>query len=134
MPARLPQAVTVLPLDDPELQAALDQAPTHDPSDAERIAPLLPRHPAYVIYTSGSTGTPKGVVVTHAGIPALAGAQVEGLGLTPASRVLQFASLNFDASVWEVVMALTTGATLVLLHEEARSGQALRDVMVSRST
>ena len=116
---RLPGVVAVLTLDAPEVRAALGRVPAHDPTDRERTAPLRPSHPAYVIYTSGSAGTPKGVVVTHAGIPSLAGAQVEHLGLTPDSRVLQFASLNFDASLWEVVMALTTGAALVLLREEA---------------
>jgi pristinamycin I synthase 3 and 4 len=57
--------------------------------------------------------------------------QVERLDLTPRSRVLQFASLNFDASAWELIMALTTGAVLVLLAEEARSGLALQDAMVT---
>src|SRR5262249_25925169 len=41
------------------------------------------------------------------------------------------ASLNFDASAWEVIMALATGAALVLLDEESRSGSALGDVLVA---
>src|SRR5262249_33951255 len=130
--ARSPASAKVLSLDWPGLQALLAQAPAHDPSDSERRAPLLASHPAYVIYTSGSTGAPKGVVVSHAGISALAGAQVERLGLTPRSRVLQFASLNFDASFWELVMALTSGAALVLVPEEARSGLALRALLVDQ--
>src|SRR5262249_19433949 len=88
-------------LDYVETAGALAQRPETNPTEAERTQPLSLQNPAYVIYTSGSTGTPKGVMVTHAGIPALAGAQVERLRLTPQSRVLQFASLNFDASFWE---------------------------------
>ena len=103
-----------------------------NPTDPQRLSALAVGHPAYVIYTSGSTGRPKGVVVTHAGVAALAAAQVERLGVTAASRVLQFASLNFDASLWEVVMALTSGAALVLAPPEALSGPPLRALLASQ--
>jgi syringomycin synthetase protein SyrE len=79
---------------------------------------LNPASLAYVIYTSGSTGLPKGVMVSHACVSNIAVTQQEVLGLSASSRVLQFASMSFDASVWECTMAWGAGATLVLADKE----------------
>ncbi|WP_405176987.1 amino acid adenylation domain-containing protein [Nocardia sp. NBC_01377] len=82
------------------------------------IRALLPDHPAYVIYTSGSTGRPKGVVVTHRGVPNLAADHIARLAIGPNSRLLQFASPSFDASVADMWPAWLAGAALVLATKE----------------
>ncbi|MBN3892533.1 MAG: amino acid adenylation domain-containing protein [Nostoc sp. JL31] len=74
---------------------------------------------AYVIYTSGSTGKPKGVLLQHQGLSNLAASQIEVFNIQPINRILQFASLSFDASIFEIVMALQTGATLYLANKES---------------
>jgi surfactin family lipopeptide synthetase A len=84
----------------------------------------------YVIYTSGSTGQPKGVMVTHSGLRNLAAAQVESFGINGSSRVLQFASLNFDASIFEMCMALCNGGELHLASsEQVLIGPALSELL-----
>jgi amino acid adenylation domain-containing protein len=82
--------------------------------DAAGALPAVdPGAPAYVIYTSGSTGRPKGVLVPHRGVVKLAGALFAMLELGPGDRVLQLASLNFDASVADLIAAFRAGAALV---------------------
>ncbi|WP_431041065.1 non-ribosomal peptide synthase/polyketide synthase [Streptomyces sp. P1-3] len=116
---RLPRlSVPVLCLDEGELDTALAAADASPLTEADRPRPTA-ANSAYVIYTSGSTGRPKGVTVTHTGLAALRATHRERFDVTPDARILHFASPSFDAAVWEALMALTNGATLVV-PEQAR--------------
>ncbi|HEY3754809.1 MAG TPA: amino acid adenylation domain-containing protein [Opitutaceae bacterium] len=89
-----------------------DLAAAAEPTGSAIRAPN-PSHLAYLIYTSGSTGRPKGVMIDHASWERLTQFQRQKCGLGPGDRVLQFASIGFDASVWEITLALASGAALV---------------------
>ncbi|RYP33087.1 hypothetical protein DL767_004872 [Monosporascus sp. MG133] len=81
---------------------------------------VLPHNSAYVLYTSGSTGTPKGCVVEHAAFCHSALLQLHGVGLDRSSRVLNFASLSFDAAMGEILTTLILGKTVCVLSEYER--------------
>jgi amino acid adenylation domain-containing protein/non-ribosomal peptide synthase protein (TIGR01720 family) len=113
-------------LDDPGVVGALAGLPTLDLTDRERNGVSRPANLAYIIYTSGSTGLPKACSMTHAGMANLAANHRDALGLSPDSRVLQFASPGFDAMTVETFVTLLTGARLVLAPAgELLPGEAL---------
>ena len=89
---------------------------------------------AYVIFTSGSTGRPRGVQVTHRGLSSLVEAQRRVYGLGASDRCLQFASCSFDASIYELTLALGAGATLVVAsRDEVLPGAPLTRLMREES-
>jgi amino acid adenylation domain-containing protein len=74
--------------------------------------------PAYLIYTSGSTGKPKGVPISHANFSPLVHWGYRHLGIGPSDRSVQNLSYYFDWSVWEIFIALTSGAGLYMVSGE----------------
>jgi amino acid adenylation domain-containing protein len=91
---------------------------------------------AYVIYTSGSSGRPKSVLVPHRGACNVAEVEHRELDVKPTDCILQFASLSFDASMCEFLIAARAGAALCLArHHSLLPGPALvrllRDQQIS---
>ena len=112
--ARLPQSAPVVCLDTD--WQAIATAPEHNP-----INQTTPAHLAYVIYTSGTTGKPKGVMIQHQSLVAYTETAANTYGVTASDRILQFASISFDAAAEEIFPCLIAGATLVLRTEEMLS-------------
>ncbi|MGW7531814.1 non-ribosomal peptide synthetase [Amycolatopsis sp. NPDC054798] len=128
--ASMDSGASFLALDDMSQKAELAEHADRNLSDDERISSPEVRNTAYVVYTSGSTGTPKGVVVSHAGISSLAETMVRVLGITARSRVLQFATISFDAAVAEFCQAFAAGAALVLAPvDRLRAGAPIAEVI-----
>ena len=73
---------------------------------------------AYCIYTSGTTGLPKAVMLEHHGVANLKSYFENTLHVKSGDRILQFANYVFDGSVWEMNMALLTGAQLILVTNQ----------------
>ncbi|MEV5126660.1 non-ribosomal peptide synthetase [Streptomyces decoyicus] len=120
-------------LQGPEFTGVGSACPADDSNliDADRLAPLTPGHLMYVIYTSGSTGTPKGVAVPHAGVADMVTTQANVIGAGPGDRVLQWASISFDAAFWDLTLALLSGATLVVATaDDVLPGQPLHDTLL----
>ena len=101
---------------------------------SEEPGPLPSRAPAteeavYVIHTSGSTGRPKGVCITRRGLGVFARSLTWRIGAWPGMRVLQAASLSFDAAIMELCMAWGAGGSLVIPDPGPLVGEELRTAL-----
>lgn len=88
---------------------------------------------AYIIYTSGSSGKPKGVMISHRSLYHFVVQQAGALGIERSHRTLQFASPGFDASVIDIWVPLSCGATVVLYPDNRIVGGPLLDFIVARN-
>ncbi|MCK8671813.1 amino acid adenylation domain-containing protein [Rhodococcus sp. HM1] len=118
---RLPGSVCWLLLDEPA--GDVSDAPITDGD------PVNPGQAAYVIYTSGSTGLPKGVVVTHHGLANLVTEQRTRLAGDRNAKVLHCASPSFDASVFEMLWAVGSAATLVIVPPTVYGGDEFTELL-----
>ncbi|HEV7772711.1 MAG TPA: AMP-binding protein [Conexibacter sp.] len=89
---------------------------------------------AAIVYTSGSTGRPKGVTLTHANMAFAAGSIVAYLEMTADDRVLCVVPLSFDYGLYQLLMCVRTGATLILERGFAFTGRVLELLVRERIT
>ncbi|GAA4110901.1 class I adenylate-forming enzyme family protein [Aminobacter aganoensis] len=83
---------------------------------------------AMLIYTSGSTGRPKGVMMTHRNIEAAANSITTYVENTPDDIILNVLPLAFDYGLYQLIMSVKVGATLVL-EKSFSFPQAIFDVI-----
>lgn len=80
-----------------------------------------PNDTSYIIYTSGSTGKPKGVVLKHQSLTNLAYYLNDYVDFLKENRPISIASIttvSFDIFIFETLIALQKGLTVVLANEE----------------
>ncbi|MBW8312861.1 MAG: amino acid adenylation domain-containing protein, partial [Rhizobium sp.] len=102
----------------PETSEAGCASPLPEPQDWRNL-------PAYIIYTSGSTGHPKGVEVGHEALALCSTTISSFCDSQPKDRVLQAASIGFDAFILEVLMSIFRGACLCIPQGTSLVGEAL---------
>jgi amino acid adenylation domain-containing protein len=108
---RLNQSLPVIDLQNDSPNWANEPDSNPDRADAG----LHPANLVYVIYTSGSMGKPKGVMVEHRALAQHCWLMRAHYRLNADDRVLQFASVSFDASVEQMFCTWLAGAELILL-------------------
>ena len=99
-------------------------------ADPAAVAPAqtIPLDLAALIYTSGSTGEPKGVMMTHQSMVFAAGSIIEYLRLTADDRIMNVLPLAFDYGLYQLIMAVQLGATLVLERSFAFPSKTLERI------
>ncbi len=107
---------------DAERVLFLDGVEWDSQPEALRAWAPFPQNAAYAIYTSGATGRPKGVVVSHLALAAFVDSALETYPIRRDDRVVQFATLSFDAALEEIFPTLLAGGVLVLKSERMAQG------------
>lgn len=73
-----------------------------------------------LLYTSGSTGVPKGCQLKHSNLTAFVAADCHNLEIDHRAKMSSYASFGFDASLLELYVCLSVGATLYVIPNEMR--------------
>lgn len=100
----------------PDTLQCLDIADVDNYPDTATACVIQPGDEAYLIYTSGSTGRPKGVRLPHCGLVNRARDLRDRAQINDNDCFTQFASLSFDASLYEMFASLLNGASLVIVR------------------
>uniref|UniRef100_A0ABM5GI35 Beta-alanine-activating enzyme isoform X1 n=2 Tax=Pogona vitticeps TaxID=103695 RepID=A0ABM5GI35_9SAUR len=110
---------------------ALDQ---HLSKSSEELLDIRQKHSiAYILHTSGTTGLPKIVKVPHKCIVPNIVHLRDVFKITPDDTVFLASPLTFDPSVIELFIALSSGATLLIVPQQIKMmPQKLSEVLFQR--
>lgn len=98
------------------------------------LIPVIDKDLACLIYTSGSTGEPKGVVCGHDNVVFVSGSIVTYLENCSEDIVINVLPFSFDYGLYQLLMVVRFGGTLVLENAFAFPAAILRTVERERVT
>ena len=99
-------------------------------SQENPVCDVTPENLAYLIYTSGSTGKPKGVQMPHASVGYYLQAIAKILPVNSNDVYLHTASFSFTASVRQLFLPLSQGATsIIATREQTRTPLSLFELI-----
>lgn len=134
--SRVPSVAAVLVGERPAtLEGGLDLREALAGASATRVdAGTIALDLAALIYTSGSTGLPKGVMQTHQSMLFAAESIAQYLRLADDERILGLLPLAFDYGLYQLLMNVRMGSTLVLERSFAYPAQILKRVQDEQVT
>ncbi len=119
----------------PEVQDDARVSPWPVEHDTEYAAPhIIDQDLAAIIYTSGSTGDAKGVMLTHLNMVSACTSVSTYLGLRESDIISCALPLAFDYGLYQLLMSVKVGATLVLERSFAFPVQVLKTMVRERVT
>jgi non-ribosomal peptide synthetase component F len=98
-----------------------DSFPVKEAPDSNiQLPAVYPDDNLYIIFTSGSTGKPKGALISHSAYGTGAIEHRSAMNIGPDSRVYQFASYRFGASIVEILSTLIAGGCVCIPSDADR--------------
>jgi non-ribosomal peptide synthetase component F/thioesterase domain-containing protein/energy-coupling factor transporter ATP-binding protein EcfA2 len=95
---------------------------------------VRPNQLTYIIFSSGSTGEPKGIRVAHRGLINPVMEIKDNFDIKVDDRIGWYSLLTFDASLLDIMTALGTGATCVIIPNPIRKDKCqLKNYLINKN-
>ncbi|MEQ8474598.1 amino acid adenylation domain-containing protein [Fulvivirga sp.] len=103
----------------PEHVVNINEVPTKSGSPID-YAKSDNSDPCYIMYTSGSTGKPKGAIIRQESLINLCMWHNLQFEVSHYDRAAKYASVGFDATIWEIFPYIIAGASIHFIPEELK--------------
>ncbi len=104
------------------------------PPEPHTFPRIIDQDLAALIYTSGSTGEPKGVTMNHLNMASAARSIITYLNNVENDIVLNVLPMSFDYGLYQLLMVITFGGTLVLKKDFLYPAEVIETMQKERIT